>query len=80
MATWKQTVKLGDIWNDDSLRFETQRDRIVGRLRTLKDDTNGDLAEILDELAEADSIEDFDAVWSGFYDYADDQRIWIDIF
>jgi hypothetical protein len=80
MAEWKQTVKIGDIWNDDSLRFEDQRDQIVERLRTLKDDEDGDLTEIIDELAETYDVEEFDAVWSGLYDYADAVRIWIDIF
>lgn len=80
---WKHKVDLSDVWADESLTFEQRRDAIVRRLRAgawTRYDLEGTLDCLLDELAEAENEDDFNAVWAWVYDWADaDKRLWIDL-
>ncbi len=79
MAQWNLTVNLGDVFRNEDMPFEDRRDAIVARLQdTGWPDDNFTVAALLDELAEAEGIADFDDVWDAIYDEADADRVWID--
>lgn len=88
MVAWKNTVKLGYVWQNDDLSFEEKRDEVVARLRQFEvvdEDYAGwpdpCLEELLDELAETDDEDYFNMVWDAVYDWADtDHRLWIDLY
>jgi len=77
---WTQTVKIGHIWKDETLGWQEIRDAVIPHLRRLKGDDFGNLEDIIDELAETTTVGEFDTVWGFLYDYADAERIWIDVF
>lgn len=81
---WNHKLRLADIWDDDDLPFITKRDAIVARIKKLPmyDDEgaiDSDLWWIVDELSDVIDEEDFDVVWDAFYDWADDQRVWVEL-
>lgn len=84
---WDETIKIGHIWNDDTLTFTETRDRIVAALRNSRwyknadPDDFDDVNEVIDfHLAEAPDATEFDCWWDDLYDLADRDRIWIDRF
>ena len=80
LKPWKHKVLLGDIFHDDDLSLHNKAEIIAKRFRTQFPD-NDDLEELLDELvdaAENDSISWFDVVWDHIYDWADEERVWVD--
>ena len=75
---WKHTVNLADVFHNDELTFERSRDRIVGILRGhrwAKD--NHLLVDLLEELADTTTVDEFNEVWDVIYDEADYDRVWI---
>jgi hypothetical protein len=81
---WKHKLLLADVWNDDDLSLIEKRDVIVARIKKLPmyDDTgddDSDLWWIVDELSDVTNEEDFDVVWDGFYDWADTERVWVEL-
>lgn len=80
---WAETISLRDVFHNDDLTFEERRDTIVRRLRASRwirqRDTDGfdELGEIVDNLADADTVREFDGWWAELYDHADRDRIWI---
>ena len=81
MRQWKHTVYVGAPFHSD-LPFKQRRDMIVTILKGLPmyDDIDGDLYWIVDELSDTDHEDEFDTVWDGLYDWADDNDVWIDTF
>lgn len=79
---WKFVLNIADIWNNEDLTWDVQRNFIVRRIKRAKfyneDDT--DFVELVEELEFADDVEDFDNAWSWFYDWADANRVWVNIF
>jgi hypothetical protein len=84
MTTWTYTIRIADIWKNDALSFEEQRDRIVARLRKSQwfsdSGDQSDLAAYVDELADATSFDEFNGPWGEIYDLADADRAWIAIY
>lgn len=84
MSSWNITVKLKDVWRNDSLSFEEKRDKVVERIKasgwrdlTPYPDT---FDEVVANLAESLDIGEFDGVWIELYDLADSDRVWIETF
>ena len=82
LPIWDGTLRLADVFHNDSLSFEAKRDAIVHRIRAtawFKDkDEYDDLVYLVEELADAEDNGSFNAVWSEIYDIADGDRVWIE--
>jgi len=81
---WKCKLRIADLWNNDDLPFTEKRDRIVARIKRLPmyDPEGGDQEElwwIVDELGDVEDADEFDTVWDAFYDWADAERVWVEI-
>lgn len=81
---WKTTVRLQDVFHDTNLSFEARRDAIVKRIRFSNWDFHSEdwdaVEEVLDNLAVATDVQQFDAWWTDIYEYADRDRVWIATF
>lgn len=78
---WKHTVKLADVWRDEDREFTERRDEIVKRIRALPMfETDDDLQLLVDDLREAEDIVEFDYTWNEFYNWADDNDVWVATF
>lgn len=87
MPTWKHTLHLADVFHNGELTLEQKTERIVARIEKAawyeKANHNGDLTNILDELANAGEMDDrqwWDSVWAAFYDIADAESVWVKTF
>lgn len=82
MPVWNHTLQIADIFHDDDMPLKEKRDEIVKRIKDAPffDESDADLIEVVEELAEVDSIMYFDAVWDAFYDWCDDNRVWVATF
>lgn len=82
MPIWNHTLQLADIFHDDDLTLEQKRDEIVRRIKASpfwdEDDTT--LTDVVHLLELTDCVEEFDAVWDEFYDWADAARVWVATF
>lgn len=81
LPIWDRQIDLRHIWQNEALSFEQRRDAIAAMLRRspwVKDRT--DLQELVDELADAETGDDFDVPWDALYDEADLDRVWIATF
>jgi hypothetical protein len=81
MTRWAYTIRLADVFHNETMTFEQRRDAIVGRLRTSKwyqaAGVDSDLHVLLEELGEVEDKAGFDELWSDVYDLADYDRTWI---
>lgn len=78
MARWKHTLDLSDVFHDGSRTFEERRTLIVARIRNASFyDIDGDCADIIDDLSNSPNHHNFDYFWNQFYDWADDNRVWV---
>jgi hypothetical protein len=81
---WRETIHIGDVWKNEEMTLAERRDAIVARIKAshwYKDrDQEGfdDLGMFVEDLALAETVEDFDEIWSAIYDEADYARVWID--
>ena len=94
MAKWAHRMRLGDIWNesaDDGSDWEMTRDATLVRMRgdgwcqQYLSMEHGPLDEthlgwLLSELEAADSLDEFNEVWDQIYDWADINRLWLQVF
>jgi hypothetical protein len=87
MPHWKHKIYLSDVWKNEDLTFEQQRDAIVQRLRDSswyrKRDTTGfdDLGEFVQDLSEVTDFDSFNEVWYAIYEEADyGHACWIDLY
>jgi hypothetical protein len=80
MTTWNHTIRVSGVFHNDDLPFEVKRDRIVSRLNPLKDKfpEDWDLEDVILSLSEAEDANDFDLAWDDFYNWADDNRVWVE--
>ena len=77
--TSKEARQIGPPYN--------RRDLIVARIKMLDQyiddhghpDFDEDLWWIVDEMSDVLTEDDFDVVWSGFYDWADVHRVWVEL-
>lgn len=81
MPTWSETINLRDVFHNDELDFTKKRDAIVRRVRRsawFKDyDEFDELPQLVEELSETTSGDEFDQPWGCIYDIADADRVWI---
>lgn len=86
MPRWDQHIDVADVFHNDSMTFWEIRDAVVARLRgspwIADRDQSGfdELGDVVENLACADSVDEFDEWWDALYDHADRDRVWIDTF
>ncbi len=78
-AQWRYTLHLEDTFYNDALSYEEARNIIVDRIRSSKfyDATDEKLMDVIDGLSEADNVTMFDYYWDDFYDWCDEERVWV---
>lgn len=78
---WKHHIDLHDIWQDETPDFKARRDAIVTRIKasTAWDEDDERLVLLVDELGDCDHEDEFDWVWDEFYDWADEKRVWVEL-
>ena len=81
MTNWRYTCDIkqhfmyGDFTEKD---FPKCRDAIVAELKTARDfSTDYELEEIVEWLEDAPDLDEFNAVLSNLYDWADDNLVWM---
>lgn len=84
MAIWLETIDVSRYFRDN-VAFEDARDGIVEALKASnwyktyrENPSEPSLIICVDELAAAETVEDFDYYWDLLYHLADRDRIWID--
>lgn len=81
MEDWRHEVYLGDIFGDPTMRFTERRNEITRRLKrswfVIEAVANGDeeISDLVQGLRESSSEEEYDQLWSRFYDWADRNRV-----
>lgn len=82
MNRWKHKLQLGDIFHNEDMPFEQRRDEIVRRIKASPwwDEDDYRLHAAVDLISESDSVGEFDGYWDEFYDWADDESVWIETF
>lgn len=82
MAVWLKTVRVGDFFHDEEMSLEKKTKLIVARFyQVVPENDDADLDALLDELIDAGRAEDgrwVDETWHYVYDWADDNRVWIE--
>jgi hypothetical protein len=84
VTAWKHRLRIADLWNDDDLPFTERRDGIVARIKRLpmydpEGEEQDELWWLVDELGDVEDEDEFNVVWSAFYDWADVERVWVEI-
>lgn len=82
LPVWDRRINLADIFRNEDMTFEQRRDAIVKRIRNsgwITEDSYT-LADLVEELGDAESADEFDAVWDEIYNQADADRVWIATF
>lgn len=84
---WKYKLSVADVFHNEDMTFEEIRDVVVRRIRgsawfkgCVKQSMFSELEDAVEELADTESTEEFDAVWGFIYDIADADRCWIATF
>jgi hypothetical protein len=88
MPNWNHALEVADVFHNADLSFEQIRNVIVERIRDAEwykeyvaNYFDGDmLEEIVDNLAETDTESAFNNWWDCFYDWADENRVWVATF
>lgn len=82
MSQWLHTLRVADVWRNESLPFQSRRDEIVRRIKGSRfwDADDYDLECIVSDMAEAEETNGFDASWDEFYNWADENRVWVETF
>ncbi len=80
--TWLLTINLRDVFRNEDMTFEERRDAIVARIRASGWITEDDwsLDNLVEELGDVETTDEFDAVWDEIYNEADADRVWIATF
>lgn len=73
---WQKRLDLSDVFHKDELEWSDRRDEMVRRVRAL-DPYDTDLQDIADELADTADGDEWDNPWDDFYDWADDNAVWV---
>lgn len=79
--SWKETIRLGGLFRSEHLSFEEKRDmfiRAVRRSRWFRAEAEGsELHLMIEEAADAETMDDLRIVLDSVYDEADLARVWI---
>ena len=77
---WQHKIRLADVFHDEDRTFLERRDAIVLRcktqLRRIYSESE-DLQYLLEELSETEDEDQFDEIWNDFYDWCDDNQVWV---
>lgn len=85
-GAWRKTIDLSGFFHDDSLTSNERANRIVTIFlaqcasdiaREEKEHGFSELEERIDEFTGVATAAEFNAVWSGIYDWCDDNRVWV---
>lgn len=92
---WRIKLKLGEVFKstenndmDNPDDFDQFKSLIMPKLRRFKDKMNTFiedddsllvLEDLVFSLGEADDSDEWDFIWEDFYDWADDNSVWIDV-
>lgn len=80
MANWRYKVDVKEAFDEDNdMTFEQRRDHCVAALRNVTHKSHT-LRDLVDELADTDTEDYFNKVWSEIYDWADRNLVWIGTF
>lgn len=90
---WELEIDLSDFWKNEDLSAHAQIEAVFNRINTsdwreitkrpfelemLISELDGILGSYDEgEITEAELVDDFDELWSGFYDLADVDRVWL---
>lgn len=76
---WTHRLNLADVFHNSDLTFRERRDAIAHRIQRAKwfDYSDMDLMDVVDFLADAVDVAEFDEAWAMFYDWADAKRVWV---
>ena len=78
---WESKISVADVFHNDAMTFPEIRDAVVRRLRAStwfkSKDEYDTLPMLVEELSDAEDASEFDYAWSGIYDEADADRVWI---
>jgi len=77
MVVWKSKLSLGDVFNNDSLSFAEKKESITDRIVAASWYDSDDLGFIVFDLQFALDEEEFDSAWDQFYDWADENSVWV---
>lgn len=76
---WDRKIYVGDIFHNDDIPFELKRDSIVKRLRSMvRPRKDEDFVCLIEDLEVTEDEDEFDDVWNDIYDWADENRVWIE--
>lgn len=79
MPRWDHTLDIKDIFHNPEMSFEEKRDEIVSRIKASGfyawDDY--DLNDIVWCLQHATDAAEWDEDWDHFYDWTDENRVWV---
>lgn len=77
MNHWMKTIDVSDVFRGNA-PWPERRDIMVSRVRALDPiDSDGELQDIADDLAVAEDGDEWDDPWDRFYDWADENRVWV---
>lgn len=76
MGIWKQRI---DVHSHTDAEWEEDIDAWVKALKTATWGKDEEVAELVEELAEATDQDDANYILSGIYDLADIDRVWITV-
>lgn len=80
MTNWRHTLRIADVWQNDDLTWEEQREVIVKRIRRARwfDDCDFELLDAVNGLDYAEEEQEFDGYWEDFCDWADANLMWVE--
>jgi hypothetical protein len=81
LPVWRYQVNIGDIWQHaETIDSSELGRRLAQRIRSsawFQAEGDGILGDFVDELADVDDTDHFNAVWDAIYDEASFDRAWI---
>jgi len=90
MANWVIKLDVADIWNkyQDDEDFDEFKEALIPRLEDkveevvdeLGDGVGMEFEDMIEEIKNADDVEEFDYVWQNMYDWADANMVWLGTF
>jgi bifunctional DNA-binding transcriptional regulator/antitoxin component of YhaV-PrlF toxin-antitoxin module len=90
MANWVIKLDVADIWEkyQDDEDFDEFKEALIPRLEDkveevvdeLGDGVGMEFEDMIEEIKNADDVEEFDYVWQDMYDWADANMVWLGTF
>ena len=81
MAVWKYRVDVRPWFHRSDLTLAEKRDAIVRAIRRSewwRNHRDEDVEDVCCELEDAQTVDEFDAVWNDLYDVANEHRAWLE--